>query len=142
MNKLTPKFSDHKASAFPVSVKGIVYFRGQFALLKNEREEWELPGGKLETDEQPEYCVVREIKEELGLTVTLSRIIDTWVYDIQGRIKVLIITYLCEECEGLHLAKVSSEHKELKFFTLADLPHLNMPAGYRMSIIRALGSPN
>lgn len=135
-----PQFSDHLARTFPVSVKGIVHYRGQIALLKNEREEWELPGGKLEAAEQPETCVVREIEEELSLSVTLSRIVDSWVYDIQGRVKVLIVTYLCAECEHLHRAKVSSEHKELKLFTLDDLAHINLPEGYRSSILRALGS--
>ena len=36
------------------------------ALLRNERGEWELPGGKLERGESPEHCLVREIQEEHG----------------------------------------------------------------------------
>ena len=28
---------------------------------------WDLPGGQLETDETPEACIVREMKEEIGL---------------------------------------------------------------------------
>ena len=44
-------------SCFPVCVKGVVSVGGKVPLLKNEREEWELPGGKLETEESPEVCV-------------------------------------------------------------------------------------
>jgi len=65
--------SDGRAARFPVSVKGVVVVDGKFVLLKNEREEWELPGGKLESNEEPQSCLVREIEEELGLSVSIDR---------------------------------------------------------------------
>ena len=39
--------TDACAPKFPISVKGVVALDNKFPLLKNEREEWELPGGKL-----------------------------------------------------------------------------------------------
>ena len=58
---------DNEAFRFPVSVKGVVVRNGSVVLLRNERDEWELPGGKLEPGEAPDACVVREIAEELDL---------------------------------------------------------------------------
>jgi mutator protein MutT len=81
---------DNKAQRFPVSVKGVVYHNNNIVLLKNERDEWELPGGKLEMGETPAACVVREIEEELGLTVAIGPLLDAWVYHIFAGIDVIV----------------------------------------------------
>ena len=51
---------------FPVSVKAVVEVGGRVPLLRNERAEWELPGGRLEAGEELEAAVEREVREELG----------------------------------------------------------------------------
>lgn len=42
---------------------------------------WEIPGGKLEPDETPEQCIVREIKEELSIQVKAEKILGVIDYD-------------------------------------------------------------
>jgi 8-oxo-dGTP pyrophosphatase MutT (NUDIX family) len=124
---------DNEAIRFPVSVKGVVIRRGQVVLLRNERDEWELPGGKLELSESPAACVAREIAEELGLQVEPSVLLDAWVYRITPEVQVLVVTYGCHETVEVE-AVLSNEHKQLRWFPLTQVPALRMPEGYKASI--------
>src|SRR6266540_3419005 len=119
--------------AFPVSCKGVVVVDGRVLLARNERDEWELPGGKLEVGEQPEDCVAREISEESGWPVTTGPILDAWLYHIfEGR-DVLIVTYGCHT-NATSAPTVSSEHSELGLFTETEVAGLHMPDGYKRSV--------
>ena len=128
--------TDNDAYRFPVSVKGVVIREGRVILLKNHRNEWELPGGKLELHETPESCVTREIAEELQLHVEAQRVLDSWVYTVAPGVHVLILTYGCTEPRGGTSAAVSAEHERFEWFPVGDVDSLDMPAGYKGSIRR------
>ena len=128
-----PLPDDNLAHKFPVSVKGVILRRSKAVLLRNYREEWELPGGKLELWETPESCLKREIEEELGLEVQIGPLIDAWVYHIQEGIDVLIITYGCYY-EWSKQPTISSEHTQVAFLETDNLEGIDMPDGYRRSI--------
>lgn len=118
---------------FPVSIKGVVAIDGKFCLLRNERAEWELPGGRLEAGEDPLAACLREIDEELGLKVLVTRILDSWLYDVKGAGEVLIVTYACAPLTGV-TPRLSHEHKALGLFAPAEIAALVMPDGYKRSI--------
>jgi 8-oxo-dGTP pyrophosphatase MutT (NUDIX family) len=121
-------------AAYPVSVKGVVVRDDRVLLLKNERDEWELPGGRIELGESPEQCVAREIHEETRWTVVTGPILDTWMYHIAvARKDVFIVTYGCYSTDAA-APVLSHEHKEVGLFTEAEVPGLNMPAGYKRSV--------
>lgn len=128
--------SDALATHFPVSIKGVIVADGRVILLKNEREEWELPGGKLEAGETPEVCLVREIHEELSVRVTVDNIIDVWVYPVTPATPVVIITYGCTLLSPVAQLVLSHEHKQLATFPLAEVSALPMPDGYKRSLAR------
>lgn len=129
--------SDNLATRYPVSVKAVVQLNEKFVLLKNERDEWELPGGKLDPGEDIESCVVREIGEELNIKCVVRRPLNNWVYKVNG-VDVVIITYHVESSETAGDVAVSAEHKEVGFFSLQDALFLNMPDGYKSSLKLAL----
>ncbi|MEM9615567.1 MAG: NUDIX domain-containing protein [Actinomycetota bacterium] len=129
---------------WPVSVKGVVAFGDLVLLLLNERDEWELPGGRLEAGETPERCVEREVQEETGLAVTVEGIVDAWVHPVLPDRSVLIVTYRCVDLDrgvgGRPPAiEVSDEHRVARWTPVAALDELSMPVGYRRSIEAVLG---
>jgi 8-oxo-dGTP pyrophosphatase MutT (NUDIX family) len=133
LDTITPEPADPAVPAFPVSVKGVAVQNGKVLLLENERNEWELPGGKLERGEDPPSCVVREIGEETGWQVTAGPLLDCWQYHIREGIDVVIVTYGC--CVlSTDPPVVSSEHKRAGLFALGDVTRLAMPGGYKRSI--------
>jgi 8-oxo-dGTP pyrophosphatase MutT (NUDIX family) len=127
--------TDNDAYRFPVSVKGVVLRGERVILLRNRRNEWELPGGKLEVGESPPSCVAREIGEELRLDVEPRQLLDSWVYTIAPEVHVLILTYGCVEI-GESPAVVSDEHERFEWFPVGDVEALEMPEGYKASIRR------
>jgi 8-oxo-dGTP pyrophosphatase MutT (NUDIX family) len=114
-------------------VKGVVIRDSKVILLRNERDEWELPGGKLELSESPEQCLAREMAEELGLMIQPETILDSWTYTIVPGVHVLVLSYGCVESSEDE-AVLSDEHKELRWFLLAEIDTLKMPEGYKASI--------
>lgn len=103
-------------------------------MLKNEREEWELPGGRLEKGEDPENCLIREIEEETRLYIQSEKLLDCWRYEILPQKEVLIITYGCNLIgSGIGL-QISSEHKDARWVDVKKIVSWPMPQGYRDSI--------
>ena len=124
---------DNEAHRFPVSVKGVIIRDGRVILCRNERDEWELPGGKLELSESPERCLTREIAEELQLDIEPLTILDSWVYTVASGVHVVVIAYGCVE-SSLGEPVLSDEHEEMQWFPLTEIDTLNMPEGYKASI--------
>ena len=118
---------------FPVSVKGVAVQGGKVLLLRNERDEWELPGGKLEVGEDPAGCVVREISEESGWQVTAGPLLDCWQYEVRAGVYVVIVTYGCHVL-STDRPVVSGEHAEADLFAPDAVLRLVMPDGYKRSI--------
>lgn len=119
----------------PISVKLVLDLGNRVPLLKNERDEWELPGGKLELGESPESTVCREVSEELGLTVSAVTIVDGWVYEITPSRHVFVLDYGATY-SGDEIVTHSDEHKELGIFSYDEVDGLRMPIPYKQAIRR------
>ena len=81
---------------FPVSIKGVLFTpEGTVVLALNDRDEWELPGGRIEVGESPDETLVREFQEELSVHVRVGRLLDTYLFEVVPGKHVFIVTYGC-----------------------------------------------
>ncbi|HHG84660.1 MAG TPA: (deoxy)nucleoside triphosphate pyrophosphohydrolase [Bacteroidetes bacterium] len=82
---------------------------------------WEFPGGKIEKEESPETCIIREIKEELNLEIEITGQGPT----IKSPYKdgVLELTpFICREIAGpLHV----NEHAAICWASLSEMENLD-----------------
>jgi mutator protein MutT len=129
--------SEGQQMRLPISIKGVLIHRGRVLLLRNERGEWELPGGHLDAGETPEEAVVREIREETGLSATVTSLVDAWVFQVTPKEKVLILEYACQLI-GRHSVTVSHEHTDHRWLRLTELDGEPLPGGYLRGIERAV----
>jgi 8-oxo-dGTP pyrophosphatase MutT (NUDIX family) len=131
--------------AVPISCKGIVFEDGKVWLRHNERDEWELPGGKLDPGEQPPETVAREMLEELGVKVDVKQVVSNYLYRINTssdeHAGVLVASYVCEFVERAGEVEHEGEAgpAQFKLFKPEDIAGLKMPEFYKDAIVRALG---
>lgn len=60
---------------------------------------WEFPGGKIEAEESPEQAVIRELQEEVGITVTSLQQFDKLEYQFPDR-HIALWFWLVDGWEG------------------------------------------
>ncbi len=76
---------------------------------------WEFAGGKVEPGEDPAAAIVREIREELGCEIVITRALPRFPYDYT-RVVIEMIPFVCVLAPGSP-APHAHEHVALAWVT-------------------------
>ncbi len=82
---------------------------------------WEFPGRKIEEIETSEQCLLREIKEKLGVAIEILKKLPNSYYDY-GTFEIILIPYLCKY---LGDEIILSEHIEFQWLLFSELELLD-----------------
>jgi 8-oxo-dGTP diphosphatase len=86
---------------------------------------WEFPGGKIDQGERPEAALIRELQEELGITVKEACLAPlTFASYAYPEFHLLMPLYVCRRWDGF---VQSREGQALKWVRAKDLRQYPMP---------------
>jgi len=84
---------------------------------------WEFPGGKIETGETPEDALIRELHEELSLTVTKPCLAPlTFSSHDYPEFHILLALFICRRWEGTPVPREAQEIKWVRANRLREFP--------------------
>lgn len=103
---------------------------------------WEIPGGKVDYGETPQEAVVRELKEETGVTVRIKRLLPkvfTSYWDYSWGVQHTLL--FCYECRLVSQTKRIKDHhvEEVEWVVLSEVKKLDRLPGVDF-FISALGA--
>lgn len=122
------------ARSLPISVKGVLAYRGRILLVKQPNGLWELPGGKPDDDEDPEDTLLREFEEETGLKIQPAGLIDRWIRRKKNGRRRLVLHYHCIARFSPDDIELSDEHVDFGLFNNNEIADLDMLDGYKRSL--------
>jgi len=110
---------------FRIGVFAIVERDGRYLLAhRRDIDWWNLPGGGLEFDETVEEGVLREVREEVGASVEIVRLVG--VYS-KPRKREVVLTFLCHLTSDSPEPTVSDEVSQIAWLLPTAFPTNLLP---------------
>lgn len=116
-----------------IPVKAWITHNGNVLLIQelDETEErWVLPGGRVNVGEMPRDALVREIKEELGLTATVGDILDCNIFTSKSGQAHCIIVFAVTVDPEQPISVEQNEVLKAEWIALDNVKHLKLRPEY------------
>lgn len=112
-----------------IDVRAFILRNGKLLMVREAADRlWSLPGGWADVGDRPSEAVRREVEEETGLKVKVTKLLGVWDRNLHGHPPlpwhVYKLIFLCEEIGG-SLA-ISHESLDVSFFDINALPELSL----------------
>lgn len=135
-----PKDAPKTTMPAHLGANAIITCQGRLLLEKRRDSDiWGLVGGGCKKTETGLEAIVRETYEELGLRIPKERFQKLAVYDNPGRIaafrdgsiwRMVIVVYGLDFAQEPQM-RISSESKELRFFSREEIPDIEIAVTHR-----------
>ena len=119
-----------------ISAKAVIFDGDNVLLLKSPDGTWDLPGGKIDSDEDVLDGLRREVFEETNLTVNPKQLLAIRLRSKRKRDDSMLVTFLCTLAEKSETDSISlsDEHKSFKFIRAKRALKLPLPDRFREAI--------
>ncbi len=120
----------NKVVIFQIVVGALIRHNGRVLIVRRSKNEsflagyYELPGGKREPLETLENCVIREVSEETGLIVTISKIFSTFDYVRENEKAIkdsTQINFVVDTVDTDPIIQLSEEHDDYKWIDSSEI---------------------
>ena len=111
-----------------IDVTCAIILRNQKILVAQNKQnadqagKWEFPGGKIKPNETPGQCIIREIREELELSVSIIHELREVVYNYRHK-AIRLIPFVCKIEKGTIQL---NDHQDVKWLRIGDLKELDL----------------
>ena len=121
--------SDDGYATPKTDVRAIVLRDGKLLMVQESDDGlWSLPGGWVDVGDSPSTAIRREVLEETGLNVKVTKLLGIWDRNLHGHPPypwhVYKTLFLCEELGGE--LQISHESLDIGFFDIDNLPALSL----------------
>ena len=131
---------EHKTENVELTVLCLIQDGNRILLQNRVKEDWKgytFPGGHVEPGESFVDAVVREMKEETGLTITNPRLVGVKQFPIENG-RYIVMLFKATEFEG---TVISSDEGEMEWIDIDDLYKVNVVDDFH-DLLKVLNDPD
>ncbi len=126
----------------PLAADGIVLDKGKILLVKRGKEPfkgmWAFPAGHVEFNETVEEAVMREVKEETGISVVPQLLVGVYSNPKRDPRQIVTIAYICFVKGRKRKPKGRDDAEEAKWFDVKEAMNMKLASDHNMILKDAI----